>query len=478
MLIRVLTASNDARLNRRLRPLLDSDDLIIYSVRNRRALWRELANESYDLLVLDRELLDASSADVIHSARNMPDEAEVIVVSARSDVEDSARMTAEGCIAVLDASLSDTLLGEAVHALIERRRSRLAERLGQPRSGRRVEPRLENFVTQSPSMQGFVRTVARVAKSAATLLITGETGVGKEWLARAIHAESPRSSEAFVAVNCGALAESLLESELFGHEEGAFTGATRSRRGMFEVAHGGTVFLDEIGEMPLHIQVKLLRVLQSREVQRVGAEKVMPIDVRIMAATNRDLDEDVASGVFRRDLFFRLSVVNLEVPPLRARPEDIPELAESYVDHFRGQFPQGVEGFSAEAIDALVAYEWPGNIRELMNVIERAMLLCDHEEIQVADLPAGMAGRGGRVRATPVGAAGVDERLPDGWTERTLREVREAVVEQVERTYLSHHLAATHGKVGITARRAGLDARSLYDKMRKLGLRKEDFKLQ
>jgi DNA-binding NtrC family response regulator len=312
------------------------------------------------------------------------------------------------------------------------------------------------------------------------LLIMGETGVGKERLARAIHAEGPRSSGPFVAVNCGALPETLLESELFGHEEGAFTGASRARRGWFELSHDGTIFLDEIGEMPLHLQVKLLHVLQNHEVQRLGSERASAIDVRVIAATNRDLLTDVEEKLFRRDLYYRLGVINLSIPPLRERREDIPALVDDYISRFRTTIGREVTSISPDALQGLVNYSWPGNVRELINVIERAVLLCDGDTIRVADLPDGIA--------DPRTAAGITANkralsfevgstsFPMQWLEKPIREVRQAVVFDVEKTYLSRLLELTSGHVGETARRAGIEPRSLFDKMRRYGLRKEDFR--
>jgi transcriptional regulator with GAF, ATPase, and Fis domain len=326
-------------------------------------------------------------------------------------------------------------------------------------------------------MKAFLDLVERVKDSGSSLLILGETGVGKERLARAIHAESPRGGGAFVPVNCGALPEGLLESELFGHEEGAFTGATRGRRGRFELAHGGTLFLDEIGEMPVHLQVKLLRALQEHEIQPLGGERSIPVDVRLMAASNRDLAVATERGEFRKDLYYRLGVVTLVLPPLRERREDIPELAESYVDHFRAVLGRETETLRPEALEALIAYEWPGNVRELINVIERAVLLCDGPEIGLEHLPEGIARRGaGGTTLPPLLLDGEAEELPRTLLARPWREVRRDALARLERAYLGGLLEETKGRIGETARRAGMEPRSLYEKMRRHGLAKEDFR--
>jgi DNA-binding NtrC family response regulator len=336
------------------------------------------------------------------------------------------------------------------------------------------KPTLSDFVSRSPAIQSFMHTAHRLARSDSSVLILGETGVGKERLAQALHSEGPRSAAPFVPVNCGALPESLIESELFGHEEGAFTGASRARRGYFELAHKGTLFLDEIAETPLHLQVKLLRAIETRTIQRVGAERPLQVDVRVMAATNRDLDAEVAARRFRSDLYYRLAVVTLSIPPLRERREDIPELIDTYIQRFRIHLGREVAGCSPEAVDALVRYDWPGNVRELINVIERAVLLCSGNRIEVQDLPQGLSARGGpNALEDPLAP---ELSTPEAWIEKPLRAVKEALIASVERRYVAELLKATRGRIGETAKLAGLNERALYALMRRHGLRKEDFK--
>ena len=243
------------------------------------------------------------------------------------------------------------------------------------------------IVAASTVMIDLLEMMERAAAYKTTVLLSGESGTGKEVLARAIHAQSPRRREAFVAVNCGAIPEALLESELFGHAKGAFTGADRSRRGLFMAADGGTLFLDEIAELPTNLQVKLLRVLQEEEVRPVGESKPRTIDVRVIAATARDLESDVTAGRFREDLFYRLNVVRLEVPPLRARPKDVSLLVDHYFAHYQELLGKPLQGLADDALDALVAYRWPGNVRELQNVIERAVILANGDRLTLRDLP-------------------------------------------------------------------------------------------
>jgi len=247
------------------------------------------------------------------------------------------------------------------------------------------------IVAASPVMIDLLEMMERAAGYKTTVLLTGESGTGKEVLARAVHAQSPRRGAAFVAVNCGAIPEQLLESELFGHARGAFTGADRARRGLFVEAHEGTLFLDEIAEMPTELQVKLLRVLQEEEVRPVGDSKSRTVDVRVIAATARDLESDVAAGRFREDLFYRLNVVRLEVPPLRARPKDISLLVDHYFAQYRERLGKPMSGIADDALDRLVGYRWPGNVRELQNVIERAVILADGDRITMRELPENVA---------------------------------------------------------------------------------------
>ncbi len=272
-------------------------------------------------------------------------------------------------------------------------RERLAMENERLRAALRRRGGLGGFIGEAPAVRELLETVAKVAAYPTTVLITGESGTGKEVLARELHGQSPRADQPFVAVNCGAIPESLLESELFGHEKGAFTGAIRSRPGLFERAHRGTLMLDELGELPVSLQVKLLRVLETRELRRVGGDSTRRIDVRVIAATSRDLEGDVASGRFRRDLFYRLNVVRLRVPPLRERPEDIRALAHHFVEKFNRRFSRRVRGVSPEALRRMEEAPWPGNVRQLENAIERAVLLCDGDEIRAEDLPLGLDAR-------------------------------------------------------------------------------------
>jgi transcriptional regulator with PAS, ATPase and Fis domain len=294
-----------------------------------------------------------------------------------------------------------------------------------------------------------MQRIERVAPSASTVLITGETGSGKEMVAKLLHARSPRNGHPFVIVECAALQEDLLQSELFGHERGAFTGADRAKPGLFEVAHGGTIFLDEIGEVSQATQVKLLRVLDTSTFRHVGGTREIRVDVRVLAATNRDLDEMVRQGAFREDLYYRLSTISIELPPLRERPSDIPLLATHFVSLLNERYGSATR-IGHDAVEALQRHDWPGNVRELQHVIEASMLVCEEPEIRAAHLPPAL-----RPKAEPPqGAAPPGSQLP------TLREMERAHIEQA--------LRESEGHRGNAARILGISERNLYRKLKEL----------
>jgi len=294
-------------------------------------------------------------------------------------------------------------------------------------------------------MQQVIEVIKVVAKSNATVLITGESGTGKELVARAIHSQSYRKDKPFIAVSCAALPESLLESELFGHEKGAFTGAHAQRRGKFEIANRGTLFLDEIGEMSANIQVHLLRVLEEKEFTRVGGNELIKVDVRVISATNKDMKKAVASGQFREDLYYRLNVVTIELPPLRERKEDVPLLAQHFLKKFAVENQKEIAGFSPEASDFLLKYDWPGNVRQLENAIERAVILAKNSYIDAADMPQENLQL---VQSAPVGKS----------------------LDEVEREHILNIISETGGNYSQAARILGISRITLYNKMRNFGL--------
>ncbi|MCA9576670.1 MAG: sigma-54-dependent Fis family transcriptional regulator, partial [Myxococcales bacterium] len=327
------------------------------------------------------------------------------------------------------------------HARLRRDAVRLREQLGQ-----RLDAR--NLIGDHPSMQRLFKSVLQVAKSQATVLVHGETGTGKELIAAAIHRNSSRSEQPFVKLNCAALAESVLESELFGHERGAFTGALQRRRGRFEAAHGGTLFLDEVSEIPMAVQVKLLRFLQEKEFERVGGNETVHVNVRVVAATNRDLMNAVTDGTFREDLYYRLNVVQLEVPPLRVRRTDIPLLAHHFLDRYARENDRQLAGFTEAALRALVSYSWPGNVRELENAVERAVVLTEGDEIDVDGFPQL------RRAPRPSSGGGLDDLIPG------------ITMAELERLAIERTLAAVGGSTAKAAELLDMSRRTLQHRMK------------
>jgi DNA-binding NtrC family response regulator len=320
--------------------------------------------------------------------------------------------------------------------------------------------------SRADSMKAVLHKVRQVAPTRSTVLLTGETGTGKSFFAKVIHQNSTRADRQFISIHCGAIPDTLLESELFGHERGAFTGADRRKLGKFEIASGGTLFLDEIATITPAMQVKLLNVLQERSIQRVGGERDVEVDVRILTATNMDLSELVKGGDFRNDLFYRLNVFPIDVPPLRDRREDIPALVESFLDRLRALYQKDITEIHPAVMEAFRAYPWPGNVRELENLLERAFILEASNVLTPENFPGEMFGINSGSAVQQVSFA------PTG----TLAEVRRQATDDVERHYLRQQLSATGGRIDATAEAAGITTRQLHKLMTKYGLKKEDFR--
>lgn len=470
MLIRVGVAIKDSRLQSYLAKKLSDTDVRVEVFGPPRSVWKNALRSGMDVIVISDAFVLRPLDNGIAILNELPESPTTIIIHGSDSLEEHAQLAAAGADVVLYAGLSRTRLYEAIDSALESRRQ-FIQRKRIDRRGM-VEPKISDFVMESRAMQVFIEDVQQIIPSDSPILLTGETGVGKEHLAKAIHAQGPRSVGPFISINMAAMPENLLESELFGHEQGAFTGALRYRRGAFELAHGGTIFLDEIGEMPLHLQTKLLRVLQDYEVKPLGGENIIELDVRVIAATNRDLETAVTEGTFRQDLYYRLSVLMLTIPPLRYRKEDIPAMVRRFTTLFRYKIGREISGFSEPALSALCRYDWPGNVRELMNVVERAILLCRTQEIGMAELPNFFHGD---VAVNGANWPGVMLETDD-LLSKTLPEIQQEVIDQVERIYLERVLSKTKGRINQAARIAGIHSRGLYNKMKRLGLRKEDFK--
>jgi DNA-binding NtrC family response regulator len=342
-----------------------------------------LENEVFDVLVTDYKMPHRTGLEVLKRSKMINEGTVAVVMTAYGTVESAVEVMKAGAYDYVLKPFELEELEIKVERALEHRR--LMARL-HAYDRQSIVPTFENIVGESPQMKEIFRTIEKVAHSNATVLVLGETGVGKELVAEALHRNSSRANLAFVKMNCAALNESLLESELFGHERGAFTGADRQRTGRFELANEGTLFLDEIGNMAPGTQAKVLRVLQEREFERLGGSKTIKVDVRLVAATNKNLEEAITGGEFREDLYYRLNVVSVTVPPLRERKEDIVPLAKHFIDRFAAELKKDVRGIEPSAVRVLKRHTWPGNIRELQNTIERSVLMCDGSTITPEDL--------------------------------------------------------------------------------------------
>jgi two-component system response regulator AtoC len=399
----------------------------------------------YDVVLSDIHLAnDTNGHDVLKRVRESSPTTPVILMTAYADIEGAMNAVGEGAYDYLAKPIEPTELKRMVGEAIARRK--LAQ-IGGAEIAKTPGPPVAQIVGTTPSMLSVYKTVAHVAPTTATVLIVGESGTGKELVAKAIHAKSPRATKPFVAINCGALPESILESELFGHERGSFTGASAQKRGLFEEAKGGTLFLDEIGEISPKMQVQLLRVLQEAEIRRVGAAETIKVDVRVVAASNRDLKAEVAAGRFREDLLFRLQVVTVLVPPLRDRRGDIPLLIKHFIARHSDRLQRPAPHVAPEVYEMLESYEFPGNVRELSHIIERAMLLAREGVITAGDLPPEVT-RAWTAQGVSGGSMG---SLADDWP----------TLQILERRYIDRVLSRTGGNKTRAADVLGIDRRTL-----------------
>jgi two-component system response regulator AtoC len=378
----------------------------------------------------------------------------VVMITAHGSVENAVEAVKLGAFDYLEKPFEQEQIRQVVAKAINTYAlARRDARPEEPSSRGRFR-----LVGQSPGIRQIYAVVEKVAHTPSTVLITGESGTGKELIARALHENSSRHGGPFIKINCAAIPKTLMESELFGYEKGAFTGAVGAKPGRFELAHGGTLFLDEIGEIPVEMQVKLLRVLQESEFERVGGIKTIKVDVRLVTATNRDLLQDISAGSFREDLYYRLNVVPIHIPPLRERREDIPLLLDHFLSKFNDRLKKQIGSVAADAIGRMVSYHWPGNIRELENMMERTMLFCEGPEIQVSDLPP-------EIGSLPAGT------VPGAPGAASLKEAVRAETERVERELIQKALDETGGNVTQAARKLKISRKSLQTKMKELGLR-------
>lgn len=384
----ILIVDDEKNIRSGLAQAMELDGYESFTAEDGEKAWALMSKQDIDLVITDLRMPNMGGDQLLHKITSAYPRLPVIVLTGHGTIETAVDAMRRGAIDFFTKPVElDRLSLVVKKALSTTDLYAEHERLKQEVASLKARNRYEGIVGKSQKMMSLMETVAQVAPTRASVLITGESGVGKELVADAIHELSTRSKGPFIKVHCAALSESLLESELFGHEKGSFTGAVSQKKGRFELADGGTIFLDEIGEIDAATQVKLLRVLQERKFERVGGEKPLTVDVRIVCATNRDLLQEIEKGNFREDLYYRLNVVHLDVPPLRERKDDIPLLMTTFLSQFNQENDKNIEGFSHGAKKALLAYEWPGNIRELRNSIESAVVLSRSSVIEVDDLP-------------------------------------------------------------------------------------------
>ncbi|HEY5614677.1 MAG TPA: sigma-54 dependent transcriptional regulator [Bacteroidota bacterium] len=449
---RILVVDDEQIIRESLGFILKKEGYTVEEASNGREALEKQSVQPFDVIITDIEMPEMRGIDLMGEITRRTPQTFVMIITAFGSIETAVQALRSGAHDYILKPIDFDDLLHRVKKLLKYRSLALENSLLRQELNRNYD--FDRIIGKSERMNGVFQTIKRVATSEGTVLVTGKSGTGKELVARAIHYNSHRSNKRFVTVNCGAIVETLFESELFGHKKGSFTGATSDKEGLFKVADGGTVFLDEVGEIPLHLQVKLLRAIEQKEITPVGMTDTHKVDVRIIAATNRDLRKLVETGKFREDLFYRLNVVEIHLPSLTERPEDIPQLAQHFLDMYKRQMSRPIKGITNEAMSALMQYHWKGEIRELENVIERAVIFCEGDFIGLEHLPEYVLPANGGVR------------VPSMTGDHTLRKA----VKQFERSYIERQLDQNARDKEKTAHMLGVSLSSLYRKMDDLGI--------
>jgi DNA-binding NtrC family response regulator len=448
---RILLTEDDTVAGELFTEVLEAQGYDVDRVETGERALEHLEKSSYDVLLMDVQLPGRSGLEVTRTARQLYPDLPVVVMTAFGSMETAIEAIQDGAFDYASKPIDIDDLKQVVQRAVLRRAPEASHSIEPP-----AAPAPGPIIGRSPAIVEVYKTVAKVAPTKSTVLIVGESGTGKELVARAIHQHSPRAAQRFLAIDCGALPETLLESELFGHVRGAFTGAIADKKGLFEEADGTTCFLDEIGDISPNLQAKLLRVLQEGEVRRIGSQRWTRVGTRVVAATNKDLGALVKAGSFREDLYYRLNVVTIDLPPLRQRVEDIPTLARHFLRRAAQANGTRMTGITDNAMNLLCAYEWPGNIRELENVIERAATLSNERLLTVEDLPLAIRDTKNSQILNRV-AAGVNGVFADAPS-----------LEEVKRRYIRHVIVSTHGNLSRAAAILDVDRRSLYRMIERL----------
>ncbi|MBK6848869.1 MAG: sigma-54-dependent Fis family transcriptional regulator [Proteobacteria bacterium] len=451
----VLVADDEPSLRRVLGSIIQREGHRVVTASDGQAALTALRKGEVHTIITDLRMPQLDGMELLRRAIVEYPDIPVVILTAHGSVDSAVAAVKLGAFDYLEKPFEQQQIQQVLAKALRTNELRRREmRLG----GAAATNGRFGLVGTSAPMRTVYNVIEKVADTPSTVLITGESGTGKELVAKAIHEQSARHDKALIKVNCAAIPDALIESELFGHERGAFTGAVSAKPGRFELAESGTLFLDEIGEIPLEMQVKLLRALQDGEFDRVGGIKTVKVDVRLVTATNRDLGKEVESGRFREDLFYRLNVVPIHLPPLRDRRADIPLLVDHILEKFRSRLGKDVRALDPDALAVLATHDWPGNIRELENLLERTILFCEHETIAAADLPAPLGG-------------GTSERPALVTGDSSLKEIVRAETERVERQLILSALEETGGNVTHAAKRLKISRKSLQNKMKELSLR-------
>ena len=463
--VHVLVVDDEPALRRSLARVLEARGIKVGLAEDGRQAIEYIQRTPPDVALVDMMMPGLGGLDVLAHVKAADADLEVILMTAFADVDSAVEAMKAGAYHFLTKPFhSNDAVAHAVLKAAEHRR--LADRARRLEQVLLSKERFGELIGDSPRMLEVYRLIEGVSPTSSTVLILGESGTGKELVARAIHQQSPRAKKSFVAVNCGAIPKELVESELFGHLRGAFTGAQTARTGLFESADGGTILLDEVGDLPLAAQVKLLRALQDGEIKRVGADESRTVDVRVLAATNVDLLERIRLGQFRQDLYYRLNVIAIELPPLRGRGDDVLLLANHYLQKFARSMGREAKHLSSDAVHALRSYDWPGNVRELEHAIEHAMVLAQRDVIAASDLPFGRhstlpagAAKSGAAPPAADNAGGEQRSQPwnSDWSEYPYAEAKKRLLARFDAEYTSGLLKISGGNMSEAARRAGLD---------------------
>ena len=470
----ILVVDDERAIGIAIQRLLSTCGYAVDTVLSGEEAIEQLGRNLYHLVITDLSMKKASGMDVLRWVKQHTPETQVIMITAYGSEKTAVEAMKLGAADYLPKPFDNDELELKVSRLLERMAERReAQLLREQVSG---AYRFESLIGKSPAMQRVFDVIRKVADSDLTVLVRGPSGTGKELVANAIHYNSPRRSRALVKVNCAAFSRELVESELFGHERGAFTGATIAREGKFEVAHGGTLFLDEIGDMALETQAKILRVLQEKELERVGGNRTIKVDVRVIAATNQDLEAKVRDGSFREDLFYRLNVVPIALPSLREREGDLPLLIEHFLDKASAHLKRPRRGLSAAAARALVAHEWKGNIRELEHAIEQAVVLASGEMIDLDDLAPEIRDGAGRAPGSSAGTPASIEPADAEVGGVRSRDAKQQVVERFEREFIHDALSRHHGNISKAAEEMGMYRQHLQGKLAEYGIDAAAFK--